>query len=95
MAREVRIAMLENWSIMTEMSCGGDYLAPQGTVWDHPNFRNGDWVTPGTFASFDVETMTGISISGRQWMLGDFVPTGNVPTLEDAITFIQTRWVKK
>lgn len=95
MAREVRIAMLDGWSVITNMSGGGDYLAISGTVWDHPNFRNGEWVIPGTFASFDVDTMIGVSISGRQWMLGDFVPTGNAPTLEDAITFIKTAWTKQ
>lgn len=95
MDREVRVAYLENWAVITNMAPGGDYLAIQGSAWDHPNFRNGYAVIPGTFVSFDVETMTGISISGRHWALGEFRPNGNAPTLEAAIEFIQTRWVKR
>lgn len=87
--------ILDDWSIIMNMACGGDYLAPQGTVYNHHRILDGEWGIPGTFASFDSETMTGVSFSGTRWKLERFHPNGNAPTLEAAIAFIQKSWVKQ
>lgn len=96
MENDIRMAHLEDWSIITTMGgVGGDYLEIQGTVYDHPDFQNGSVLTPGKFVSFDYETMTGVSVSGRHWIFFNFIPNGNCRSVGDAIEFIEKNWMKQ
>ncbi len=87
---------LENWSIITNMTAGGDYLAPYGLMIGHPKYDD-MYAIPGTFAKFDPIKLTAQSLSGTQYSLNPetFRPNGNAKTLEDAIAFIQSHWVKQ
>lgn len=85
--------LLTGWSIIVNMAPGGDHLALCGSAWGHPRIRNGMWTIPGNFETFDPETMTGVSASGTLWKLEDFRPTGNAPSLEAGIAFIQKNWI--
>lgn len=91
------VATLESWSVLTNMAAGGDHLAPYGSVWGHHKYANGAWIIPGTFASFNRETMSGVSLSGQRWTLdrASFRPNGNAPTLDAALDFIERCWVRR
>lgn len=86
---------LVNWSIIVNMAPIRDHLAIYGLILNHPRL-GGEHGIPGTFVSFDRETMTGVSLSGRTWKLDrhSFEPNGNASTLEDALDFIEKNWTK-
>ena len=79
---------LLNWGWINNMQIGGDSLALYGQVYNHPNYPDGDNIIPSHFVSFDKLTKTGVSFSGRQYKLDNFLPTGNAPTEEIAIQMI-------
>jgi hypothetical protein len=88
---------LYNWSIITHIG-GRDYLAPTGNMVGHPYRFDNQYTHPSVFTEFDPKFEKGpkgVGISGRIYILQNFVPNGNAETEEIALDWISKNWVKQ
>ncbi len=81
---------VNNWSIKVTYK---DSLALHGQLFGHDRINDGEYGFPSTFMEFNSETKTGIGLSGKEYVLGSFLPTGNAKTEFEALNLIKS-WIE-